>query len=120
MAKKNELKELDSLKEALGVGVEIDLFLDGQSRICYPITLKDYPAFAQAISTVDPKNISTAFFIDNGEGLRNAISLCFGADMVDEVLLNIDNSNFCEFMEKMLSVCGITLQKEKDTTDKKK
>lgn len=120
MAKKATAESKD-ISSALGLGVEIDLFLDGKSRTAYPVTLKDYPDFVNAISTLDPENIANSFFADGGEGLRNAIAMSFGVDKVDGILENVDSNNYKDFIRKILSINGIELQdnNRKDNSKKK-
>lgn len=112
--------EENDIVSALGLGVEVDCFLDNRPRIAYPITLKDYPEFIRSISTVSPENMAHAFFVDNGEGLKNAIALTFGADAVDDVLENVDSTNYEEFINKVFSINGLILNKDNKKNDNKK
>ena len=113
-------KELKDFNSALGLGVEVDCFNDGQPRTLYPITLKDYPEFISCLQSVSADNIAQSFFIDNGEGLRNLIDLCFVSEQVDEVLDNIDANNFKTFIEQIFEANGISLKKQNGSDDKKK
>lgn len=117
----NEIaNEENDIISALGLGVEVDCFLDNQPRTAHPITLKDYPEFVRAISTINPENMAHAFFVDNGEGLKNAISLTFGAETVDDILSNVDSTNYKEFIEKVFSINGLILNKNEEKIDDKK
>ncbi|MBU5669659.1 hypothetical protein KQI68_07370 [Peptoniphilus sp. MSJ-1] len=114
-------KEQKDIVSALGLGTEVSCFIDEKPRVAYPITLKDYPEFVRAISTINPMNIAQSFFVDNGEGLKNAISMTFGAEAVEEILENVDASNFEEFVKKMFEINGLVLSNDKNLDkDKKK
>lgn len=112
--------EENDIVSALGLGIEVDCFLDNRPRTAYPITLKDYPEFIRSISTVSPESMAHAFFADNGEGLKNAIALAFGADAVDDVLENVDSTNYEEFINKVFSINGLILNKDNKKNDNKK
>lgn len=115
------VSEENDIVSALGLGVEVDCFLDNRPRTAYPITLKNYPEFIRSISTINPENMAHAFFVDNGEGLKNAIALTFGADAVEDILDNVDSTNYEAFISKMFSVNGLVINKdEKKINDKKK
>lgn len=113
-------QEEKDIVSALGLGVEVDCFLDGRPRTAYPITLKDYPEFVRSISTISPENMAQAFFVDNGEGLKNAIALTFSAEAVDDILENVDSTNYKEFIDKIFSINGIILNTDKKKNDDKK
>lgn len=115
------VSEENDIVSALGLGVEVDCFLDNRPRTAYPITLKNYPEFIRSISTINPENMAHAFFVDNGEGLKNAIALTFGSDAVEDILDNVDSTNYEAFISKMFSVNGLVINKdEKKINDKKK
>ena len=115
------VSEENDIVSALGLGVEVDCFLDNRPRTAYPITLKNYPEFIRSISTINPENMAHAFFVDNGEGLKNAIALTFGVDAVEDILDNVDSTNYEAFISKMFSVNGLVINKdEKKINDKKK
>lgn len=110
----------NDIVSALGLGVEVDCFLDNRPRTAYPITLKDYPEFIRSISTISPENMAQAFFVDNGEGLKNAIALSFGAEAVEDILENVDSTNYKEFIEEIFSLNGLVLNKDTKKNDDKK
>lgn len=119
-SKKVSQEEKD-IVSALGLGIEVDCFLDNRPRTAYPITLKDYPEFVRAISTINPENMAQAFFVDNGEGLKNAIGLTFGVDAIEDILENVDSTNYKEFIHEIFSLNGLVLnQDDKKRDDKKK
>lgn len=105
---------------ALGLGVEVDCFLDSRPRTAYPITLKDYPEFIRSISTISLDNMAHAFFADNGEGLKNAIALTFGVEAVEDILENVDSTNYEEFIKKIFAINGLVLNDDKKKDNKKK
>ena len=113
-------KEVEDLTMALGLGIEVDCFLDNQPRTLYPVTLKDYPDFVSYLKNINPESISYSFFSDNGEGLRNLIALSFGAEVVDDILENINAGNFKKFMGEIFKANGIILEKDDTDSDKKK
>lgn len=112
--------EENDIVSALGLGIEVDCFLDNRPRTAYPITLKDYPEFIRAISTINPENMAHAFFVDNGEGLKNAIALTFGAEAVEDILENVDSTNYENFINKVFSINGLVLNKDDKKNDDKK
>ena len=119
-SKKVSQEEKD-IVSALGLGIEVDCFLDNRPRTAYPITLKDYPEFVRAISTINPENMAQAFFVDNGEGLKNAIGLTFGVDAIEDILENVDSTNYKVFIHEIFSLNGLVLnQDDKKSDDKKK
>lgn len=113
-------KEEKDVVSALGLGIEVDCFLDNRPRTAYPITLKDYPEFIRAISTINPENMAQAFFVDNGEGLKNAIGLTFGAEAIEDILENVDSTNYKEFINEIFNVNGLILNQENKKDNKKK
>ena len=112
--------EENDIVSALGLGIEVDCFLDNRPRTAYPITLKDYPEFIRSISTINPENMAHAFFVDNGEGLKNAIALTFGAEAVEDILENVDSTNYENFINKVFSINGLVLNKDDKKNDDKK
>lgn len=61
-----------------------------------------------------------AFFVDNGEGLKNAIALTFGAEAVEDILDNVDSTNYEQFINKVFSINGLVLNKDNKKNDDKK
>ena len=113
-------QDLQSLQQSLGTPVEIDCFLDGVPRKAYPITLADYGEFIDYIRYISIDNIASSFVSDGGTSMRSMIAMVFLNDDLDEILQNINASNYSEFIKKVFDVQGISLDEEAKSNNKKK
>ena len=117
---KDNNQDAQSLRTSLGQAVEITCFLDGEPRKAYPITLADYGEFIDYIRYISIDEIANSFMADNGVGLKSMISMVFLDDELDDILANVNATNYEEFVRDVLKVQGLSFDDEKESTDKKK
>lgn len=113
-------QDAQSLRTSLGQPVEIACFLDGEPRKAYPITLADYGEFIEYIRYISVDEIATSFMADNGTCLKSMISMVFLDNELDDILSNINASNYQQFIREVLKIQGISLDEQHENSDKKK
>ncbi len=121
MAENKEVnQEAKSLRTSLGQSVEINCFLDGNPRKAYPITLANYGEFIDYVRYVSLEDIASSFMADNGAGLKSMISMVFLDDELDDILMNVNATNYEEFIREVLELQGISFDDKNEGSNKKK
>lgn len=118
---KQELnEEQSSLKKSLGQPFEIDCFLDGKARKAFPISLADYAEFVEYIRYISPDDVVASFFNDNGYAIKSMIAMVFLEDDVEDILQNVDATNYPTFIREVYEIQGLKLEDNKGSDNKKK
>jgi len=120
MARKpiEKIEKKNDLRVVLGLPYDFTTFLDGKVRKCYPISMKNFSEFITAFGFIDPEKMWVSFLRDeDGDNIKKVIELSFRDDSIDDILENINASNFTEIFKVIQEINGIVLGQETDPNE---
>lgn len=110
---KNQEMEL-----ALGLPIELDCFLDGVPRLCYPYKIKDLRKLTWYLTFIDIESLeNTISKKESAVALLSLLKDSFVDYEQEEVLKNISESNFSELITDIKRISGLNSFDSKDKSN---
>jgi hypothetical protein len=115
-----EKVKAEKMGEVFGSPTKVNLFTDGQVRVAYPITMRNFAEFLENMSQVNPDKLWANFmFEENKEALLNVFKLTFKDVDIDTMLDVVNAMNFSKIMEIVMKINGIDFKLKEDGEDGK-
>lgn len=103
---------------ALGLPIELNCFLDGVPRLCYPYKLKDLRKLSWYLTFIDIESLENTISQKQGAvALLSLLKESFLDYEQEEILKNISEDNFNELITDIKTISGLTSFDSKDKSD---
>ena len=98
----------NKIRKVLGLPQKITGFLDGVERKAYPVTMRDFPEFMEALQRITSKALWYNFTDEASvKAVKVLLELSFKENSYDELASNINADNWNQIASSILEMNGL-------------